>query len=174
MGINMLLEFLECQYDDIKDVVKLVNNSYRNNNSNAWTSEAHLLSGKRIDEIRLEKILNNINSQIYIAKYDNNIVGCIQARVENQEIHIGLFAVDSRFQSSGIGKKLLSFAEAESSKLWNINSFVMEVISSRKELIEFYIRRGYINTNLYLDFPKSLLWCELANDLKLLVLKKEI
>lgn len=51
-------------------------------------------------------------------------------------------------------------------------NFVMEVISNRKELIEFYLRRGYINTNLYLDFPKSSLWNELSNDLKLLVLKK--
>lgn len=168
------LEFLKCQNNDIKDVVELVNNSYRNNNTNAWTSESHLLSGKRIDKVELEKILENVNSQIYIVKYDNNIVGCIQARLENQEIHIGLFAVDSKVQSSGIGKKLLSFAENESSKIWDMNSFVMEVISNRKELIEFYLRRGYINTNIYVDFPKSSLWSELSCELKLLVLKKEI
>lgn len=107
-----------------------------------------------------------------VVKFEDTIIGCIQARQENQEIHIGLFAVDSKFQSSGIGKKLLEFAERESSKFWNINSFVMEVISSRKELIDFYLRRGYINTNLY--FPKSLLWSELAEELKLVVLRKEI
>ena len=48
----------------------------------------------------------------------------------------------------------------------------MEVISNRKELIEFYIRRGYVNTNLYLDFPESELWNKISDDFKLLVLRK--
>ena len=167
------LKFSKCQNSDIKDIVVLVNNAYRNKNSNAWTSESHLLSGKRIDESRLEKILNKLDSHIYIVKSDDNILGCIQARLENKEIHIGLFAIDSKFQSAGIGKRLLEFAENESSKFWGIKSFVMEVISNRTELIEFYIRRGYINTNSYLDFPKSSLWEQIEDNLKLLVLKKE-
>lgn len=169
------LEFSKCQNSDIENIVKLVNSSYRDNKSNkAWTSESHLLSGRRVDKDMLEKDLNEINSQIYVVKSVDNIIGCIQVRLENQEIHIGLFSVDSKFQSSGIGKKLLEFAERESSKFWNINNFVMEVISSRKELIDFYLRRGYISTNLYLDFPKSSLWSEISGELKLLVLRKEI
>ena len=167
------LELAEYQHENIEDIIKLINSSYRDNKSNkAWTSESHLLSGKRINEIMLKEILNEINSKIYIAKFGNNIIGCIHAKLENQEIHIGLFAVDSNFQSGGIGKRLLEFAESESSKLWKVNSFVMEVISNRKELIEFYIRRGYVNTNLYLDFPESKLWNRISDDFKLLVLRK--
>jgi len=167
------LELAKYQYENIEDIVNLVNSVYRDNKSNkAWTSESHLLSGKRIDVIMFRKILDETNSEIYIAKLENNIIGCIQAKLENQEIHIGLFAVDSNFQSEGIGKRLLEFAESESSKLWKVNSFVMEVISNRKELIEFYIRRGYVNTNLYLDFPESELWNKISDDFKLLVLRK--
>ncbi|MGE0052115.1 MAG: N-acetyltransferase, partial [Arcobacter sp.] len=78
-------------------------------------------------------------------------------------------------QASGIGKKLLEFAENSSSKLWEKSTFIMEVISTRTELMQYYIRRGYLNTNSFIEFPKSEYWKENTNEeLKLLVLKKII
>lgn len=168
------LEFKECQKNDIQEVIFIINEAYRaERKNNAWTTESHILTGIRVNEDMMEKILEEKNTKTYIAKVDNKIVGTIQSKLDGENIHIGLFAVDTKFQASGIGKKLLEFAENSSSKLWGKSTFIMEVISTRIELMEYYIRRGYQNTNSFIEFPKSELWTSNTNEeLKLLVLKK--
>jgi histone acetyltransferase (RNA polymerase elongator complex component) len=170
------LEFKELQKEDIKEVIVLINQAYRaEKKDNAWTTESHLLSGIRVNENMMKEILEEKNTKTYIAKIENKIVGTIQAKLEGESIHIGLFAVDTKSQASGIGKKLLEFAENSSSKLWEKSTFIMEVISTRTELMQYYIRRGYLNTNSFIEFPKSEYWKENTNEeLKLLVLKKII
>jgi len=170
------LEFKELQKEDIKEVIVLINQAYRaEKKDNAWTTESHLLSGIRVNENMMKEILEEKDTKTYIAKIDNKIVGTIQAKLEGESIHIGLFAVDTKSQASGIGKKLLEFAENSSSKLWEKSTFIMEVISTRTELMQYYIRRGYLNTNSFIEFPKSEYWKENTNEeLKLLVLKKII
>ncbi|MDX4039678.1 GNAT family N-acetyltransferase [Aliarcobacter skirrowii] len=169
------LKFSILKKDDIKAVVELINKAYREKNPNSWTSEAHLLSGIRVNEDMLNEILENKNIVTYIALLDEKIVATIQTKLEDEDIHIGLFAVHPDFQSFGVGKKLLAFAEESAKKLWKKSSFVMEVISNRVELRDYYIRRGYQNTNSFIEFPKSSYWLPLTNEeLKLLVLKKEL
>ncbi|WP_152632442.1 GNAT family N-acetyltransferase [Aliarcobacter butzleri] len=172
----MNLEFKELEIEDIKEVILVINEAYRGERkNNAWTTESHLLSGIRVNEDMMKKILEEKNTKTYIAKVDNKIVGTVQAKLDGENIHIGLFAVDTKSQASGIGKKLLEFAENSSSKLWQKSTFIMEVISSRTELMNYYIRRGYQNTNNFIEFPKSEYWTPNTNEeLKLLVLKKTI
>ena len=169
------LKFRILKKDDIKAVVELINKAYRENNPNSWTSEAHLLSGIRVNEDMLNEILENKNIVTYIALLDEKIVATIQTKLEDEDIHIGLFAVHPDFQSFGVGKKILAFAEESSKKLWKKSSFVMEVISNRVELKEYYNRRGYKDTETFIEFPKSKHWLPLVDEeLKLLVLRKEI
>lgn len=172
----MNLQFKELQKEEIKEVIVLINQAYRaEKKDNAWTTESHLLSGIRVNEDMMKEILEEKDTKTYIAKIENKIVGTIQAKLEGESIHIGLFAVDTKSQASGIGKKLLEFAENSSSKLWKKSTFIMEVISTRTELMQYYIRRGYLNTNSFIEFPKSEYWKENTNEeLKLLVLKKII
>ena len=100
------LEFFECQKEDIKAVVNIVNEAYRGEKSSkAWTGEAHLLGGKRLDDEMLEEILKQKDTKTYVAKLQNKVVATIQTKLEENEIHIGLFAVDPNTQSSGVGKK---------------------------------------------------------------------
>ncbi|MDD2974272.1 MAG: GNAT family N-acetyltransferase [Aliarcobacter cryaerophilus] len=169
------LKFRVFKKDDIKAVVELINKAYRENNPNSWTSEAHLLSGIRVNEDIMSEILQDKTIVTYITLLDEKIVATIQTKLEDEDIHIGLFAVHPGFQSFGVGKKLLAYAEESSKKLWKKSSFVMEVISNRVELRDYYIRRGYQNTNSFIEFPKSSYWSPLTNEeLKLLVLRKEI
>ncbi len=169
------LKFSKLTKDDIKAVVELINKAYRENNPNSWTSEAHLLSGIRVNEDNINDILEEKNSKIYIAKFEDKIAGTIQAKLEDEDIHIGLFAVHPDFQSFGVGKKLLEFTEQSSMKLYNADKFKMQVISIRTDLIEFYKRRGYEVTNTFLEFPKSELWNFRTNEeLRFVVLEKNI
>lgn len=168
------IEFSILQEKDIKASVDIINKAYRQKaKGKAWTTEAHLLSGIRVNEEMLKASLKDENIRIYIAKLNNKLLAIIQAKLEDEDIHLGLFAVDPEFQASGIGKQLLNFAENSAKKLWNKNSFIMEVISSRKELKEYYLRRGYTDTNTFIDFPKSKYWTQnTQEELKLLILRK--
>ncbi len=168
------LGFLKLEKDDIKEVVELINKAYRGEKtSKSWTTEAHLLGGKRVEEDILEDMLKEENSQIYIAKFKDKIVGSIQAKLEDGAIYIGLFAVHPDFQSIGVGKKLLEFAEESSKKIYTADKFVMQVISIRSDLIEFYKRRGYKVTNSFVEFPKSELWHnQTKEELRLVSLEK--
>lgn len=168
------LQFSILEEKDIKVCVDIINKAYRQEaKGKAWTSEAHLLSGIRVNEEILKASLKDENKKLFIAKLENKVLASIQAKLEGEDIHLGLFAVDPDFQASGIGKKLLDFAENSAKKLWNKNSFIMEVISSRKELKEYYLRRGYIDTNTFIMFPKSQYWTQKTQEeLKLLILKK--
>lgn len=172
----MNLQFKELQKEDIKEVILLINQAYRGEKKDkAWTTESHILDGIRVNEDMMEEILKEKETKTYIAKIDNKIVGTIQVKLEEESIHVGLFAVDTKSQASGIGKKLLEFAENSATKIWGKSTFLIEVISTRTELMQYYIRRGYQNTNSFIEFPKSEYWTPNTNEeLKLLVLKKTI
>ncbi|WP_200863312.1 GNAT family N-acetyltransferase [Rhizobium freirei] len=53
----------------------------------------------------------------YIALDDNNIVGCVFCRTEPNTLYIGKLAVLPRAQGNGIGRRLLTSAEAEARRL---------------------------------------------------------
>ena len=170
----MEIVFKKLDNGDISDAVKLINTAYRNKKTaNAWTTEAGIVDGKRVDEDMLKYIVNDPDSMVYAAYIGDKIVGSIQTKLQGENVYIGLFAVDQQFQSHGIGRSLLEYAQGESLKIWSFKSFVMSVVSGREELIDFYLRRGYEKTDAYLDFPESDLWNP-CSDLKLVVLKKEI
>ncbi|OCL83528.1 GNAT family N-acetyltransferase [Arcobacter porcinus] len=172
----MNLEFCEAKKENIKDMENIINIAYRKISASGWTGESHLLSGIRVNEAMLEEMLEDENIRTFLAKKDDKVLATIQVKKEDLNLVIGLFAVDTDMQSSGIGKKLLEFAENRAKDIFkDCKKFIMEVISSRTELIAYYNRRGYKNTDVYLEFPKSDLWAPTTKEeIKLLVLEKEI
>lgn len=160
---------------DVSAITPLLNRSYRGDSSRAgWTTEADLLSGKRIDEAGVLELLDNPDSRIFIAVQEETIIASIHAHHENGSVHFGLFAVEPTLQGSGIGKELLAYAEAESIKLWNVDSALMEVITHRSELIAYYERRGYVRTGEMIPFPESDLWEKQVNFLEFAVMEKKL
>jgi GNAT superfamily N-acetyltransferase len=169
------MKFAHAKPTDIPTITSLLNRSYRGESSRTgWTTEADLLSGKRIDEIGLVQLLNDPDSLILIARSDETILATIHAHRENDTVHFGLFAVEPTLQGSGIGKALLAYAESEAHKLWEINTSVMEVITHRSELIKYYERRGYVRTGEMIPFPESDLWYKHVDFLELAVLRKRL
>jgi ribosomal protein S18 acetylase RimI-like enzyme len=139
-----------------------------------WTTEADLLSGKRVDETGLLSILNDPDSLILIAQSDDTITATIHAHHEGDTVHFGLFAVEPSTQGSGIGKALLAYAESEAVQKWEVRIAIMEVITHRSELIAYYERRGYRNTGEITPFPESDLWKRKIDDLELIIMKKHL
>lgn len=63
------LEFIECQKNDIQIVVEIINQAYRSEKkSKSWTTEGHLLDGKRVENESFGKLLKyaeNNSSNLY-------------------------------------------------------------------------------------------------------------
>lgn len=169
------MKFVHATLNDISPLTSLINRSYRGESSRAgWTTEADLLSGKRIDEAGLLQLLNDPNSVILIARSGGMILATIHAHREADTVHFGLFAVEPTMQVHGIGKALLAYAESEAHKRWGIHTAVMEVITHRTELIDYYERRGYLRTGKVIPFPESGLWKREVDSLELAVLTKSL
>ncbi|MDD2266852.1 GNAT family N-acetyltransferase [Sulfuricurvum sp.] len=169
------MKFTHAEPNDIPALTSLLNRSYRGDSSRAgWTTEADLLSGKRIDEAGLTQLLNDPDSLILIARSNETILATIHAHREADTVHFGLFAVEPTMQAHGIGKALLAYAESEAHKRWGINTAIMEVITHRSELIEYYERRGYVRTGEMIPFPESNLWDRQIDALELAVLSKKL
>jgi len=167
--------FAHATLTDIPTLTSLLNRSYRGESSRAgWTTEADLLSGKRIDEAGLYQLLNDPDSMILIAHSGESILATIHAQHENESVHFGLFAVEPSLQGGGIGKELLAYAESEAIRKWGVSTAIMEVITHRSELIEYYERRGYMRSGEMITFPESALWEKLTHNLTLEILSKKL
>jgi ribosomal protein S18 acetylase RimI-like enzyme len=137
---------LRCVPDDAKEIEKLVNSAYRGDTSRkGWTTEADLLDGSRTDTRAIEELIKKPGTQILKYLSEGKIIGCVQLDVVDQGMYLGMLTVQPDLQGGGIGKKLLTTAEAEA-RMQGCKKIFMTVISVRSELIAWYERHGYIDT----------------------------
>ena len=132
--------------EDVSALNNLVNSAYRGEFSKkGWTSEADLLGGIRITEEELTDTIQKTDT--IILKYTDNqkIIACMMLVEKTDKLYLGMLTVSPELQGGGIGKQLLKQAEiiAQEKGLFKIG---MTVISARKELIDWYKRKGYVET----------------------------
>lgn len=151
----MIDQIFKATITDVDELNVLINSAYRGDSAKlGWTNESDLIDGKRIDELELKRLLVDPNSTIlkYVSK--GKIIGCVLLQEENQEMYLGMLTVKPIFQSTGIGKKLLSASE-QFTKAKKYHFIKMTVISVRSELIDFYKRHGYMDTGKRAPFPNE-------------------
>ena len=148
------LEFRCATFADVADVVGLVESAYRGDASRAgWTTEADLLDGQRTDAEELAGILDDIDARLLLATRGREIVGCVLLRREVTGAYIGMLAVRPFLQALGIGKRLLAEAEKRARIEFGAERSRMTVIEQRRDLIAWYVRRGYLATTRTEPFP---------------------
>jgi len=161
--------------DDAVELTELVNSAYRGESSRkGWTTEAHLLDGQRIDVETMTGYL--LSPAIIILKYvnaDHRIVGCVYLQARGQKLYLGMLSVKPSEQSIGIGRQLLHEAELLAFQL-GCMAITMTVISTRKELLDWYMRRGYKPTGEVVPFHNDEKFGIPKEVIQLLVLDKEI
>lgn len=81
------------------------------------------------------------------------MVACVHIEKDGNLSHIGMLAVRPNLQGAGAGKKILAHAEDYATRHFGAEKFVMVVVSSRKELLSFYLRRGYQQTGTVMSYP---------------------
>lgn len=138
---------------DAATLTLLVNTSYRGDSSKkGWTTEAHLLSGNRIDEETMAQYLDT--PDVTILKYTDNteqIQACVYLEDKRDKLYLGMLSVNPELQAGGIGRQLLDAAELFALEK-GISLIMITVISTRVELIAWYQRRGYKATGVELPF----------------------
>ena len=90
--------------------------------------------------------------------------------------YFGTFAVSPRAQGRGVGKELMTHAEAFARDRFGAERMRMTVIDKRTELIAFYERRGYLQTGEREPFPygEDRFGLPRTEDLEFVVLIKEL
>lgn len=141
--------------EDISALTTLINSAYRGESSRkGWTTEAHLLEGKRTDEQEMTEIFLDPKNTILKFTENDKIIGSVLLVEKGHQLYLGMLTVSPELQNSGIGKKLLAEAENHAKTL-GLSSIIMTVISVREELIAWYKRHGYIDTGEREAFPES-------------------
>ncbi|MBC7641724.1 MAG: GNAT family N-acetyltransferase [Flavobacterium sp.] len=139
--------------NDVLALNLLVNSAYRGESSKqGWTTEANILGGIRISENELSAIISNPENAIFKLTESTEIIACVLLSNKTDKLYLGMLTVNPELQNSGIGKKLLHFAENYALDL-GLQAIEMTVISVRTELIAWYQRHGYKDSGKREPFP---------------------
>ncbi|GAO41745.1 putative acetyltransferase [Flavihumibacter petaseus NBRC 106054] len=140
--------------NDVPALARLVNSAYRGEFSKkGWTSEADLLvGGVRIDEEELLEMLHREKDAILVEESAGEIRGCVHLVNKGEHVYLGLLTVNPLLQAGGIGKNLMTAAEAWT-RQQQLKSIQLTVITARIELVAWYERRGYRDTGTRKPYP---------------------
>jgi len=142
----------KAEITDAKAITALVNRAYRPAaGTEGWTHESALVEGDRINQSKVATAI--LGGTVLVGTCEQGLMGCIHIEVADQVAHIGMLAVDPLLQNSGAGKRLLKQAEEIAVREFNAAFAVLVVIAARKELVDYYLRRGYKQTEERSQYP---------------------
>lgn len=145
------LHLQKARYNQSQDISDLVNLTYRGDLG--WTRETHIIGGDRTNRQAIESAMCNPNAHFLVVNLPKILASCIYVAKEKEHAYIGFFSVHPSLQGRGLGKYVLEQAETFVLRNMEIHKFVMFVVSQRRELIEFYQRRGYFRTGRIEAYP---------------------
>jgi GNAT superfamily N-acetyltransferase len=97
-------------------------------------------------------MIENPKARIEILLDNDEVLGCVYLEEKSEGLYLGMLTVNPEIQAKGLGKQLLSHAEELTKKL-NLPAIILQVIKGREELIQFYLRRGFVFTGKTEPFP---------------------
>ncbi len=146
--------FRAAESADVPAIVALVESAYRGESGlRGWTTESHLLDGRRTDAADVGALIARPGSLVLLAECGGRLMASCHVERQGEAGYFGMFAVDPAEQGSGLGKRVLAEAERIAREEWRCRAMRMTVIVQREELIAWYGRRGYRRTGDYQPFP---------------------
>jgi ribosomal protein S18 acetylase RimI-like enzyme len=143
---------------DLASAHALIESAYRGESAKrGWTHEADLLGGQRTDVQALAGIIADPKQTLLLAERDGALIGCVLVIDKGERGgarvgYLGMLTVSPGLQGGGLGRQLIEAAEARA-RGFGAAIMEMTVIKSRRELIDWYIRRGYRDTGREEPFP---------------------
>lgn len=121
---------------DAEAIAAVINAAFRQ-------AESFLLDRDRID---LEKVRELLQTGSFLVADDlGSLRGCVYVEPRGERSYLGLLSVDPQSQKSGLGSKLMHAAEDYCAK-GGSRFMDLQIVNLRKELPDFYHRRGYTET----------------------------
>jgi GNAT superfamily N-acetyltransferase len=154
--VSIDYEFRTATPDDVPALVALVQSAYRGDSSRrGWTTEADLLQGQRTDADDVRRVIGAPDSVVWVAESvgDGRLAACCHVERRGERAYFGLFAVDPTRQGGGLGRRMMERAEEFARTGWGSTHLEMTVIRQRTDLIAYYLRRGYADTEQRTPFP---------------------
>ncbi len=153
----MTLTFSVADPEHVDIICQLVNLSYRGEFSRlGWTTEADLLKGQRADPKMLYELMTPPDQIVLMGSdpnLENRLIGCVHlCKISSLTCQLGLLTVKPDLQNKGVGRQLLEEAEAWG-RSWSCKEMNLLIIHHRREIIDWYQRRGYQLTGEKKDFP---------------------
>ena len=107
------------------------------------------------DRIELQGVLQLIeNGEFLLAEENSRLVGCVSLEPRGEGTYLGLLSVDPNLQQSGIGSRLVAFAEERCRE--RQSKFIdIYIVNLRHDLPDFYKKRGWVETGT-LPFPPDI------------------
>lgn len=142
----------KASFSDIPALTSLVNRSYRGNSARqGWTHEADLFEGNRMTDAVLQQMMKAPGAAVYKLVSGGELLGCVYLKKEDTAMYLGMLTVSPLHQGGGTGTRLLQFSE-DHARQQGCGSIYMRVISSRTELLDWYLRKGYTDTGTRIPF----------------------
>jgi N-acetylglutamate synthase-like GNAT family acetyltransferase len=121
---------------DAETVSRVINAAFRK-------AEGFLVDHDRID---LKTVQDLFRTGTFLVAGENDVVvGCVHVEMRGERSYLGLLSVNPDGQKSGVGSKLMTAAEDYCAKAGS-RFMDLRIVNVRKELPEFYHRRGYVET----------------------------
>ena len=149
-----MLSYRLASKSDISNIVCLVDSAYRGQSSRqGWTTEADFIEGQRTDHDEVSELMQAQDSCFLLCENKERLIASVQLSKLSDKAYLGMLAVEPISQGKGTGKALLQKAEHFVVQQWHSVAVLMTVISIRDELINWYLRQGYMKTDQTKAFP---------------------
>lgn len=143
----MIIEYIEASVEQVNEICDLVNSVYRGEEAKkGWTNDNELLEGPRITIEQVTKYINSENNTILLALIENKIIGCVHLKKINDKCDLSMLSVDVNYQRKKIGREIINKSEDYAKNVFKCTEMELNVIGQRKELTDYYLRRGYTLT----------------------------
>lgn len=177
---NVNLQFRLATPEDAAQLQQMVESAFRAEDSRPnWTADMELGSRFRVDVEKVRAQIAKPDGGILMATDDDGrLVASVEiVKTSPGVARLSMVAVGQQYQQGGVGRQLLAHAEGHCRRAWGVAKIGLNALSSRQELISWYMRRGYRKTGEETPFPfgrvdgmasaEGLTFVELEKDLDL-------
>lgn len=154
---SLALQFRVADAADAPQIQHLVESAFRASDPRQdWTGNAELASHfcLAMDEVQSKLINPDVVTLVaHDASDPAALVASIEVSKRDGAGRLSMIAVDTSHQQGGVGRRVLEHAEDYCRRAWGIDKFSLNALSTRRALIEWYMRRGYEKTGETSRFP---------------------
>ena len=122
--------------EDTEALSRVINAAFRK-------AESFLIDHDRIDLQTVQELFKA--GTFLVAEENKVVVGCVHVEMRGDRSYLGLLSVNPDGQKAGVGSNLMTAAEDYCARAGS-HFMDLRIVNVRKELPEFYHRRGYVET----------------------------